>query len=104
MHKDKVKLPPEHSNTVDEYICTDPFMGDESELTCRTVEIRRARKPYLCFSHDGRQDHNIEPGQLYRYEQALVDGDFWGQYRICLHCMDKVIRGGTNEGEDDDGT
>lgn len=91
MQKNKITLPPEHKYSIEEYIDNDPFQGDESELTCRNIEIRRARKPHKCFSLNGRQDHDIQPGQLYRYEKALVDGDFWGEYRICLHCMDKWL-------------
>lgn len=85
-----------HTDT--EYINADPFFGDEAELTCRTVVIRTARKQHPCFGLDGKQDHNIEPGQQYRFETARVDGSFWGKYRICLGCMDKFL----SEGEDDE--
>ncbi len=73
------------------YIDTDPFQGDESELTCRTVTIRTARKEHICFDIHGRSDHTIKPGERYRFERARVDGDFWGEYKICLKCMDKMI-------------
>lgn len=75
------------------YIRTDPFQGDEAELTCRTVAIRTARKEHKCFDLSGKQDHTIKPGERYRYEKALVDGDFWGEYHMCLKCMDKLISG-----------
>lgn len=75
------------------YIQTDPFFGEEAELTCRTVVIRTARKQHACFGLSGKQDHTIKPGERYRYETARVDGSFWGSYRICLNCMDKYING-----------
>ena len=74
-----------------DYIATDPFFGDESDLVCRTVAIRTARKQHTCFSIDGKQDHTIEPGQRYRHERAFVDRSFWGNYRICLNCMDRLL-------------
>jgi len=76
-----------------EYINTDPFFGDEGDLTCRTVAIRTARKPHLCMTLSGKQDHSIQPGERYRYERALVDGDYWGEYKLCLRCMDDFISG-----------
>jgi hypothetical protein len=79
----------QHPDTA--YLGMDPFSGDESELTCRTIKIRTARKTHLCYSIDGRQDHEIKPGDRYRFEQARVDGSFWGSYRICLVCMDRLI-------------
>lgn len=78
-------------HTDDDYINTDPFFGDESELTCRTVAIRTAKKDHTCFGIDGKQDHEIKPGERYRFEQARVDGSFWGNYKICLPCMDRFI-------------
>jgi hypothetical protein len=73
------------------YINTDPFFGDEAELTCRNVTIRTARRIHRCYGLNGSQDHNIQPGQRYRYERARVDGSFWGEYKICLCCMDKSL-------------
>lgn len=70
-----------------EYLDYDPFFGEEGDLTCRTAAIRTARKVYACFGGDV-----IQPGDRYRYEKALVDGDFWGTYRICLPCLEKWIR------------
>jgi len=77
--------------SIADYINIDPFFGDESELTCRTVSIRKARKEHLCFTLNGNQDHYIHPGEYYRYESARVDNSFWGEYKICLNCMDKLI-------------
>lgn len=79
------------ANTDEDYINTDPFFGDEGELTCRTVKIRTAKKSHLCMTLSGKQDHHIQPGERYRYERALVDGSFWGEYKLCLRCMDSFI-------------
>jgi hypothetical protein len=80
------------------YIATDPFFGDEAELTCRTVTIRTAAKEHTCFTLDGNKDHVIAKGERYRHERARVDGSFWGEYRLCLDCIDRHI----NDGADDD--
>lgn len=77
-----------------EYLTYDPFQGDESEITCRNTTIRTARKEHICYGLTGKRDHTIKPGERYRYEKARVDGSFWGEYRICLNCMDKYIAGG----------
>lgn len=84
------RLPPwrKHGKS---YVTTDPFHGDESHLTCRTVTLRQARKNYLCYGLTGKRDHGIQAGTIYRYERARVDGSFWGEYRICLACMDEFI-------------
>ncbi|OQS39729.1 hypothetical protein B0T40_03055 [Chromobacterium haemolyticum] len=76
-----------------DYLNYDPFQGDEAEVTCRSVTIRTARKQHLCYGLTGKQDHFIEVGQRYRHERALIDGSFWGEYRICLDCLSKFIRG-----------
>jgi len=75
------------------YLLQDPFQGDESELTCRTVTLRKARKNHLCYGLDGKQEHGIQAGDYYRYERARVDGTFWGEYKICLACMNAFIEG-----------
>lgn len=95
------RLPPWRKHGMD-YIHTDPFLGDESELTCRTVTLRKAAKNHLCFGLSGRQDHDIQAGDYYRYERARVDGSFWGEYRICLGCMDQLIEGRWDDDADDD--
>ena len=77
--------------TDEEYLSFDLFSGEEGELSLRHVEIRTARKQHQCFGHDGTLSHAIEPGQRYRHEKALVDGSFFGQYRVCLSCLDKMI-------------
>lgn len=86
-------LPEWHKHTETEYLGADPFQGDESELSCRTVTIRKARKDYLCYGLGGRQDHGIQKGNFYRHEKARVDGSFWGEYRICLQCIDAWLVG-----------
>jgi len=78
-------------HTKQEYIDCDMFFGDEAELTCRTVTLRKARKEHLCYGIYGKMDHSIQPGDLYRYERALVDGSFWGEYRVCLRCLDTFM-------------
>lgn len=80
-------------HTEAEYVNADPFEGDESELTCRTVSIRKARKDHLCYGLSGKLDHGIQKGSLYRHEKARVDGSFWGEYRICLQCVDAFLVG-----------
>lgn len=71
----------------------DQFDGEEGEIKCRTVKIRTARKEHGCFFGAGNygDGHTIKPGDRYRHERALIDGDFWGQYRLCLTCLDKWI-------------
>lgn len=92
VHQRVQRPPPWRKHSEAEYK-QDPFFGEESELTCRTVELRQARNDYLCYSLDGKQDHGIQKGDFYRYERARVDGSFWGVYRICLGCMDAFIEG-----------
>ncbi len=75
-----------------EYLNADPFFGDESELACHTVELRTARKDHVCYSLDGNRDHTIKRGERHRYERASVDGSFWGEYRLCLKCLDAWMK------------
>ena len=71
----------------------DLFFGEEGETSFRTAKIRTAKKEHSCFGGAGayQDGHTIKPGERYRHEKALIDGDFWGQYRICLACLDKWI-------------
>ena len=71
----------------------DPFFGDESQIDCKTVAIRKARKEHVCFGLTGKQDHVISSGQYYRHEKALVDRSFWGEYKLCLNCVQRSISG-----------
>lgn len=77
--------------TEEDYLSLDPFQGDEAELSCRTVKMKKARKKHKCYSLTGNQDHFIEKGETYRYEKALVDRSFFGEYRMCLKCLDKWL-------------
>lgn len=78
--------------TDDDYVAVDPFAGDESDVRCRSVRIRRARARHTCYGLAGDMDHTIEPGQRYRHERALVDGT-WGEFRMCFPCLDAFLEG-----------
>lgn len=80
-----------HKHTDQEYIAADPFVGDEADITCRTVKIKTARKQHKCFGMTGQQDHFINIGDRYRHEKALVDNSFFGEYKICLKCIDDFM-------------
>lgn len=75
------------------YVRFDPFDGDEAAITCRTVKLVRARKEHPCFIGEAssKDGHSILPGDLYRSERALVDSDYWGNYAVCVPCMDKWL-------------
>lgn len=88
-----ISLPSGCRHTEAEYIDANPFFGDEAELTCQKVTLRRAKKQHSCFGLSGQQDHTIKKGDIYRHERARVDGSFWGEYRICLGCMDRLLSG-----------
>ena len=89
------------THTDEERLDFDPFAGDEAELSLRTVRIRTARKEHPCYALPERRDgHTIKPGERYRHERARVDGEFWGDYRLCLACCDQwldEINGPDNE-------
>lgn len=76
-----------------DYIQFDPCEGDDAAISCRTVRLVTARKSHHCFFGTGQygDGHLIDPGHPYRYERALVDGDYWGTYRVCVPCMDKWL-------------
>jgi hypothetical protein len=79
----------------------DLFAGDEGEISCCTVKIRTAKKEHPCFGGAGssQDGHTIKPGERYRHEKALIDGSFWGNYRLCLTCLDNLL---TELGVEDD--
>lgn len=83
----------DYRHSEQEYIDADMFSGEEAELTCRVVTLRKAKKEHKCFGLHGDLGHSIQPGELYRHERALVDGSFWGEYRMCLRCLDRFIDG-----------
>ena len=96
----------ENKHSDERYIAVDLFQGEEATLTCRTVEMKTARKPHVCFGAEGKADHQIQPGERYRFEKARVDGDFWGQYHMCVPCLDKHIaeyEGDEYEGDEYEG-
>lgn len=74
-----------------DYINCDPFFGDDSTIECCTVKIRTARKEHDCYGLDGKSEHKIMPGDRYRHERALIDGCHWGEYRMCLPCLDEYL-------------
>lgn len=88
--------------TDEDRISHDPFQGEEADIKLRTVTIKKARKRHTCFLSgvDGVGPHDIQSGERYRHEKALVDASFWGEYRMCLNCVDREIR--LSFGEDDD--
>ncbi|MPW16933.1 hypothetical protein GCT13_08310 [Paraburkholderia sp. CNPSo 3157] len=87
-----------------DYLSYDPFEGDEAEIRCRTVKLVKVRKPHACFigaNPHGGDNHLIQPGELARFETALVDGDFWGRSYVCIPCMDKWLAD-VLDGDDDE--
>lgn len=75
-----------------EYLRYDPFEGDRDvDIRCRTVKLVKTRKPQKCMDPYSHTMHEIPVGTVARYEQALVDGDFWGRYYVCVECMDKWL-------------
>lgn len=79
--------------TDEQRLLYDPFDGDEGDISCRAVKIRTAKKEHPCFggASRGQDGHTIKPGERYRHEKALIDGSFWGNYRLCLTCCDKWL-------------
>lgn len=77
-----------------DYLAYDPYEGDEAEIRCRTVKLVKVRKAHACFmgaNPVGGDGHLINPGDVARYEKALVDGDFWGRSYVCIPCMDSWL-------------
>jgi hypothetical protein len=76
-----------------DYIAFDPCEGEDAVVSCRTVRLVRARKERPCFFGSGQRGdgHLIRRGEVYRSERALVDGDYWGNYAVCVPCMDKWL-------------
>jgi len=90
-----------------DYIQFDPCEGDRDvDVRLRTVKLVVARKEHECFLGTGPygDGHTIKTGDRYRYERALIDSDYWGQYRVCLPCMDKWLKEviGEEDGEEDE--
>lgn len=75
-----------------EYLGLDPFFGDESELSLHTKRIIKVRKEHPCYIGVlDRNEHVIQKGEHVVFEKALVDGDFFGRYYMCLKCLDKEL-------------
>ena len=77
-----------------DYLRFDPCEGDrDGDVRCRSVALVRARKEHPCFMAAGPcgDGHAIKPGDTYRDEKALIDGDYWGRYKVCVPCMDKWL-------------
>lgn len=74
-----------------DYLVWDPFDGErDTGIRCQQTTLRRARQRYTCWGLLGEQDHEIQPGELYRHEKGFADGR-WGCYRLCIGCMDKWL-------------
>ena len=74
-----------------DYVAFDPFDGDrDTDIRCRTVKLAKARKEHACGGLERGGSHRIFPGELHRYERAIVDGE-WSDCRVCLTCMDKWL-------------
>lgn len=74
-----------------DYVAFDPFDGEsDPDIRCRTVKLARARKEHPCRGLERGASHRIWPGELHRYERAIVDGE-WSDCRVCLACMDKWL-------------
>ena len=74
-----------------DYLVCDPFDGErDTGIRCQQTTLRRARQRYTCWGLLGEQDHEIQPGDLYRHEKGFADGR-WGCYRLCIGCMDKWL-------------
>lgn len=83
-----------------EYLSLDLFAGDESELTLHTKKLVKTRKSHPCYYGVlDKTEHQINAGEVAVFEKALVDGEFFGRYYMCIACMDKEL---DQEGEDDE--
>lgn len=82
--------------TDQERLTHDPFFGDEGKVSCRTVKLVKARRPHDCWyglALGPASLHHIQAGERARFEKALIDGDYWGSYYMCLTCLDNDIKG-----------
>ncbi len=74
-----------------ECIAFDPFFGEEADITCRTVKLVYVRKPHACHFGLNGDGHRLAIGDRARRERALVDGDYWGSYYICIPCLHREM-------------
>lgn len=75
----------------EDYLELNLFVGEEADITCRTVKLVRTRKRHACFFGQNGDGHSIAVGAYARHEKALVDGDYWGSYYICIPCLDREL-------------
>lgn len=71
------------------------FLGPhDGSVKLRRVKMVKARSSHFCDEGAGAygDSHKIKPGERYRLETALVDGDYFGKYKTCISCMDRILR------------
>lgn len=71
-----------YKHTEQEYVDADPFFGEETELTCRTVKLRKAKKEHQCFGLYGDLGHGI---RLVRVSALQRDQGVAGVSTRCDH-------------------
>ena len=64
---------------------------------CATIRICSTKENSLMSSQNKPTEEKIK--EYLSYEKALVDGDFFGTYRLCLNCIDKFMK----EEDEDEG-
>lgn len=81
--------------TEQQYLDIDMFEGDEGTLALHTKKLVKVRKQHECWfglnDYSETPNHLINIGDTAVSEKALVDGDFWGKYYMCLSCLNKEI-------------
>lgn len=68
-----------------QYLAYDPTAGDKDDggVSHRVVSIVRARKSHLCW----QGQHQINPGERYLRETAIIAGEGRKSSAICLACI-----------------
>lgn len=83
---------PLHERIRDDCIEFSPFTDDgDASIALRKVRVRKARKQHTCDGFE-TEPHPILPGEHYRHEQALIDSDYWGKYKLCMPCMHRYLK------------
>lgn len=83
----------DHEITEDVLLGLDIFGPSDAIIELHKKKMVTARKPHKCFGLSPSDVHHfIEPGERYRYETALVDGHYWGKYRVCISCLVKEAK------------
>lgn len=70
------------------------FLGPhDGSVKLRRVKMVKARTSHYCDEGSGPygDSHQIRPGDRYRLETGLVDGDYFGKYKTCIGCMDRIL-------------